>query len=235
MMKLPIKNKHGFTLIEVMITIVVFSVIITAVYAAHTSQQNTYQVQDKVVEMQQNIRAAMYLTTSDIRMAGYDPLGTTGAGITVALPGRLQLTADLDDNGALGDPEELIDIGFSDAVNKDADGDGIPDSDSDGDGVPDAISVGRRIDNSAGGYQPIAENIQAVEFLYFDSAGAVTAVLGDIRSVQITILARASRSNQKFTNTMTYTTPSGQTWGPYNDNFRRRMLTTNVRCRNLGL
>lgn len=226
-------NHKGFSLIELMIAMVVTSIIVAAVYAVHSSQQHTYQVQEEVAEMQQNLRSALYLMTSEIRMAGYDPTGNAGAGITSALPGRMQLTYDIDDNESIAGANETTSIGFSNALDKDQLGDGIPDI-INSDGNPDPIPLGKE-SGGAGGYKSIAENIQAVEFLYLDSTGAITAVINDIRSIQLTILARAGRSDPKFINSMTYTTPSGQVWGPYNDNFRRRMLTTTIKCRNLGV
>lgn len=226
------KSQNGFTLIEMMITIAVFSLIISAAFATHIAQQKTYSVQDQVTEMQQNMRAAMFFIGSELRMAGYDPEGTANAGLTTALPGRLRFTKDTDEDGALGGTDEMVDIGFSPTV--DATGNGIPDADSDGDGVPDAVAIGRQIDG-AGGYQNIAENIQALEFLYLDIDGNVTATAGDVCSVRISMLARSSRPDPDFTNAIIYTTPSGQVWGPYNDNYRRRLLTTTIRCRNLGI
>ncbi len=94
-------NNKGFTLIELMIAIVISSFIVTAVYAANTTQQRTYHAQEQVAEMQQNLRAAMSFITSEIRMAGYDPEGSGNFGITSALAGRLQFTVDLDKNGTL--------------------------------------------------------------------------------------------------------------------------------------
>lgn len=228
-------NNKGFTLIELMIAIVTSSLLVTAVYATHTTQQRTYHVQEQVAEMQQNLRAALFFITSEIRMAGYDPEGSDNFGITSALAGRLEFTVDLDEDGTLDGArsKETIDIGFTNAVSsvhRDVDGNGIPDLVNNG--IPNAVNISKQTDN-AGGYKSFAENIQALEFLYLDSTGAVTAVNNDICSIQITILARARRLDQKFTNSMIYTTPSSQTWGPYNDNYRRRMLTATIRCRNL--
>ena len=231
----------GFTLVELMITLVISSFIVSAVYSVYITQQRTYVGQDQVTEMQQNIRAGLMLMTSAIRMAGYDPKGTTGAGITGMLAGRVQFTQDITDaagtatdgDGIMGDAGEMIDLGFSPA--EDTTGNGIPDSSTNG--VPDAISLRQQSTNvtagTSGGYQPIAENIQAIEFRYLDSTGAVTTVAANVRSIQISILARAGKPDQTFTNTITYTTASGATWGPYNDHYRRRLLKTTVRCRNL--
>ena len=237
---MEVNNQKGFTLIEMMITLVIGAMITGAAYTTYSSQQKAYYTQDQVAEMQQNLRAALYLIIEELQMAGYNPNPTAGVTFSVksAMTGRIQFETDKDEDGVL-DANETIDLGLSPTF--DADGDGIPDADSDGDGVPDPKDIG----GGAGGFQPIAENIQAVEFLYLDSAETNLAPspsvsvdvndLDDIRSVQITILARAERSDPQFINSMTYTTPSGQNWGPYNDNFRRRLLTTTIKCRNLGI
>ena len=218
-------DKKGFTLIELLITILVFSVIISAVYASNTSQQKTYRAQDQVADIQQTLRAAMTVLISDIRMAGYNPMGNNPAslGVTVALPGQITIGSDLDGNGiVVGDPGEFFAIGFPDAV--DVNNDGIPD----GGGVG---TLGRNY--NSGGYKALAENIQAIEFRYFDEDGLLTVAPGSVETIQLTILARANAPDINFTDIKTYTTPSGQIWGPYNDNFRRRLATTTIRCRNL--
>ena len=55
----------------------------------------------------------------------------------------------------------------------------------------------------------------------------------DIRAVRIWILSRADREDPDFRNTKTYVVGS-QVITP-NDGFRRRLLTTTVQCRNMGL
>lgn len=240
---MAVNNQKGFTLIELLVTLVIGAMITGAAYATYSFQQKAYYTQEQVAQMQQNLRAAFYLIIEKIQMAGYDPGDSGNFGITSALAGRLQLTGDENEDGVF-DPEERLDIGFTSAVSseyRDVDGNGIPDLSTNG--VPNAVNLSIQEYSTAGnpgGYQAIAENIQAVEFLYLDSAGTNLALtpplnLGDIRSVQITILAKAERSDPEFINSMTYTTPSGQNWGPYNDNFRRRLLTTTIQCRNLGI
>ncbi|WP_020587601.1 prepilin-type N-terminal cleavage/methylation domain-containing protein [Desulfobacter curvatus] len=238
---MAINNQKGFTLIELMMTLVIGAMIAGAAYATYIFQQKSYYTQDQVAEMQQNLRAALYSVIKEIQMAGYNPVGSGNFGITSALAGRLQLTKDEDEDGVF-DPEERLDIGFTNAVSsehRDVDGNGIPDLSTNG--VPNAVNLSIQEYSTAGnpgGYQAIAENIQAVEFLYLNSAGTNLALtppvnLSAVRSIQITLLARSEHSDPQFTNSMTYTTPSGQNWGPYNDNFRRRLLTTTIKCRNL--
>lgn len=224
-------KEGGYTLVELMLTVLISGLLSAAVYAAYVSQQRTYIAQEQVAEMQQNIRAALDTMIREIRMAGFDPTSTAGTGITTALSGQIEFTQDLNADGDSNDDGEKIDFGFSAAAGNDVNRDGIPDTNG------DVLSLGRQSCNAGacGGYQPIAENIQAIEFRYLDEDGAATATINKIRSVQISILARAGRSDPNFYNNMTYTAASGANWGPYNDNFRRRLLITNVQLRNVGL
>jgi type IV pilus assembly protein PilW len=252
--KICCKSK-GFTLVELMVTVAISGFIIAAIYSAYISQQRTYLAQEQVAEMQQNIRAAIDMMAREIRMAGYDPTQSAGAGITAALAGQISFTLDNNDDdtidnngngkddepdGDTGDPGEVVDFGFSTVAGSDANRDGIPDTVING--VPESLSLGRQT-GGAGGYQPIAENIQAIEFRFLDKDNVVAALPADIRAVQISILARAEREDRDFTNTMTYTPASGVPWdlngaalgNAPNDNFRRRLLITTVQCRNMGL
>jgi type IV pilus assembly protein PilW len=83
--------------------------------------------------------------------------------------------------------------------------------------------------------QAVAENINALNFVYLDGSGNVTANPGDIRSVQITMVARTGKADREYTDTNSYSSPWGVVLAAQNDNFRRRLLTMQIRCRNLGL
>jgi type IV pilus assembly protein PilW len=214
-----------------MVAVAISGIVMAAIYSAYLTQQRTYLAQEQVAEMQQSIRAALDIMVREIRSAGYDPSRSAGAGITTASVGQLSFTRDNNGDGDTTDPSEMIDYGFSADDKFDDDRNGVPDIDNESDGV---LSLGRQIGGAAG-YQPIGDNIERIEFRYLDSAGAVTAIPADIRSVQISILARGGQPDQNFTNTMTYTAASGTNWGPFNDNFRRRLLITTVQCRNMGL
>lgn len=230
-------NQKGFTLVELMITLVISSVIMAAIYGAYRFQQHQYANQSQVLEMQQNIRAAIEFMAGEIRMAGYDPTGSAGAGFIQADINRIHFTKDttdatntaVDGDGVLdGIPTmENILFGFRNA--DDADNDGIADNGF----AP--LSLSRDNGNN---FQTIADNIHAIEFSYVMSDGSVLTTTNNfqnIESVNITILARPERPDQEFLNTLTYTTAFGNVWGPFNDNFRRRLLVTNLRCRNMGL
>lgn len=228
----------GFTLVELLIAMAVSGIVMAAVMTAFLSQHDSYLVQDNVVVMQQNIRVAMELLTSEIRMVGYNP-GNANAGIVTATAGRLGFTQDLNGDGDTADANEAITYGFS--TSADATADGIADTGS--------ANLGRNTGTATGvgggGFQLISENFQAIEFNYlmadgtFTSAPAATA-LNNIRGVRISLLARVAQADSNFTNTTIYTSASGVHWGglvgaPYNDQFRRRLLITTIQCRNLGL
>lgn len=229
-------NQKGFTLIETMIAMAIAIVIMGGIFFTFSNQQTTYVSSDRVAEMQQNLRAAMLIMSSEIREAGCDPTRKANAGVVTATSAQFQFTRDiagspLNSNhrydGDLDDANEDVTFGFSAA--NDADSDGIADT--------GAADLGR---DTGGNLQPIAEHIHAIEFNYIlkDGTRSLTPSffqLPDIRAVQISILARASHFDSNYLNSMTYTTGSGATWGPFNDNYKRRFVTTTVQCRNLGL
>jgi len=215
-------KSKGFTLVELLIAMAITGIISAAIFTAFQSQQKSYFIQDQVAEMQQNIRAAKYIMVRDIRMAGYDPYGNPGAGITAAANNTLTFTLVADNDSY------------------DNDGDNVTDESGELTTITYSLygdDIGKK--TGAGNNQPVAENIEEIEFFYTLSDGTnATAPANpiDIRSVQITILARAAKpEDPKFSNTKIYLPPSGANWGPYNDGFRRRFLSTTVKCRNMGL
>ena len=93
-------NDRGFTLIELMIAMAIAGIVAAAILMAFNSQQKTQVSQQLVVEMQQDLRAALYLMQQDIRMAGHDPQWVDG-------------NADGVDDNRLAD---LIDRGFAEEL-----------------------------------------------------------------------------------------------------------------------
>ena len=94
-----------------------------------------------------------------------------------------------------------------------------------------------------GGYQPLADNVEDLQaaFIfedggeadtYDDTDGDDTNDYDDIRSVRITILARTDRTDSGFSGQR----PAIEDHAAGNpDNYRRRLLTSVIKIRNLGL
>ena len=226
-MSLRVKKKgrddFGFTLVELMITLAMTGIIVVAIYSAYNVQQRTYYTQDQVIEVQQNLRAALDVMVREIRMAGYDPSRSNGFSITTTTANKLIFDMDLDEDGITGGTNESITYELS----------------------------GTTLDRNG---QAIAENIEAIEVQFLDAVGnplaysdidevAEQSARDDIRSVQISLLARADQRDPKYVNNTVYTPASGTAWdlngaaagNAPNDNFRRRMLMVTVQCRSMGL
>jgi len=207
---------------ELMVAMLVAGIVMAGVYSAYYSQQKSFVVQDELAEMQQNLRAAMFFMAREIRMAGCNPTGGADAGIETKEDGTINFTMDLrgkdpDDpaDGDTSDPNENITYTLADL---------------DGNGVLEIVR------DTGSGQQVVAENIDALDFRYLDENGAITASAMLVRSVQITIVARTGRGDQGYLDSTSYTNLQGtEILAPPNDNFRRKRLATNIKCRNLGL
>ena len=108
-----VHNNNGFTLLELLTTVVLATIISSIIYATYQNQQNLHRQQEAVVDMQQNSRAAIYLIGQELRMAGFDPLEAGGMGIQ---PGAnsttIQYLQDLNQDGDANDPNENTCLGF---------------------------------------------------------------------------------------------------------------------------
>jgi len=198
-----------------MAAMVIASVVMAGIYSAYYTQQKNSLVQEQTAEMRQNLRAGLNLMVREIRMAGYDPTGTANAGIVSAGSNSIIFTNDLNGDGDTNDSNEYITYSLYTSSGKQ--------------------NLGRKSTVTSSN-QPVAENIDALNFVYLDQNGSVTASLSDIRSVQITIVAKTGLKDPGYTDTNSYSNQQGtQILAPQNDNFRRRMLTMQVICRNLGL
>jgi type IV pilus assembly protein PilW len=216
-----INSQKGFSLVELMVTIAAASVLMAAISAFYHSQLKTHVTQNELVDMQQDARAAMYMMTREIRMAGFDPLNT-GAGIRLADAAQMAFDSDSDGtaDGTIGAGERFY-YGLSD-------GNLIRGSWTDPSApIPNNLSQ-------------VALNIEALDFVYLDSAGDTTTDLAAICSVQITLVARSGDQlralMRKRKDSSNYTNQQGTVILPaQNDNFRRIRLTNEVKVRNLGL
>ena len=220
-------DETGFTLVELLIALVVSGLVMAAVVSVYTVQSRSYSERDDLANVQQDLRGVLTILPMEIRLAGCDPLESHVPKILTATSTNFRFTMDTKDVGSprTNNPDRLVtgdeDIAYNFAA-----------------GVPPAAGVlGRQIDN-AGGFQPLAANIEAMEFNYILADGTTSLAPSDpnkIRAVQVSILARTVTRTQGFLNATPYRSASGAAWGPYNDNFRRRLVVTTIQCRNMGL
>ncbi len=206
-----LKNS-GFTLIELLVAIAISSVMMAAVASAYWTQMQNSRKQQLVVDMQQNLRAAMYMMERDFMMAGYDDdrNNPPAATILAALPTRFSFQYVDDSNSQVTVTYDIYDA--------------LGDGDFD---------IGRSVNGNP--RQAIAENIEGLEFYYTlaDGTQALTpADPEDVRAVGISVLARTSHATRELDN-MTYDSLSGSTNGPFNDHFIRQQITAMVICRNM--
>jgi len=221
-----IKRNDGFTLLEVLIAIFITSFVIYAIYSVYDTQQRSYVRQEEVAQMQQNVRAGMHFLGRDVRSAGYDPTGDSGAGIMVANTDGINMTMDFTEDGDVTDFVENEDITYALA------GGNLTRDKKDGNGAV-----------------VIAEKIDVLDFVYLDGSsppvvlnpGGGNVPAGNliaIESVEITMVVRSNRKDLNFINNEVYTNQQGTTilnMSGAPDHLRRRLLTTTIQCRNLGL
>ncbi len=225
-------SQKGFSLIELMVAMAIASVLMAGIYTFYHNQLKTHITQQEMVDMQQDARAAMYMMTREIRMAGYDPQNT---GATIRTANVAQMAFDSDSDGTADGVINASSERFYYALSNDADRDGLAD------GTPCNLERGGwNTPSDPVNLNPVALNIDALNFVYLDNDGITALNLADIRSVQITLVARSGDVvpvlMRKHTDNTIYTNQQGTVILPaQNDNFRRIRLSATVKVRNLGL
>lgn len=179
-------DQSGFTLIELMIAMAIGSILMVAVVSAYQIQVGSKNTQEALTDMNTTARAALEIMVHELRTAGCDPDGGAGAGIVNAGANDLTFTMDIGNTaGTSFQPDGLLD-GPNEQIRYAINANG---------------NLGRdRLDGA--GLQPLARNVDAVDFVYLDEDGVVTGTLADIRSIQITIVARSGRAAPGFMKTV---------------------------------
>ena len=218
-------TSKGYTLIEVMIAMTLFSIITAGIVSSRIAQQSQGMSQQQAMDLQQKVRAGLSIIVREIRMAGYDPYGNTpkvgiieaGNGESVNQPFIFTYVADDDDidndeDGTTDEKGELKTISYF-----------LTDLNSDG--VDEFILNDDPIDPTSGETslaetfdKLIATHVSGLSFTYLDIDNLdikdnPTTTIADIRAVKVELT--------------TTTNVSG--------NIHKRTLETIVKCRNLGL
>lgn len=227
-------NEDGFTLVEILIATAVISIIGIIISGSYVAGMRIKGEQDRIVEMQQNIRVAFHIITRDLRMAGYE--------IAVNWDPSLLKTA----NKITGNNTE---VGFSYALsstqfNTDEEGNQIFDP---GTNTNFSYYLNNRslIRNRNNGEEEVAvaDNIDFISFTYLDKDGVWNEepplISSDIRAVGVTLVARTSTADKKpSTGSRIFNDafiPDKEIFNSPADNFRRRAASTVVNLRNFGI
>lgn len=211
--------EKGFTLVELMVTLVLTSIAAVGIYRGYLSYLTSYDVQEQVVEMQQNLRVAMNRMVKEFRMGGYDP---TGAGVGGFDPDgtdsgtEISFTMDLNEDGVIGTGDrEKITYRYDDSDN----------------------SLDRRVDD--GNFISVIHNVDALDFQYLQGDGTTEASSAEeIRVIQISLVVCTTNEDYSYTNNDTYFNQREMpevVFDSQGDHCRRRVLHASVQCRNMGL
>jgi type IV pilus assembly protein PilW len=196
----PAAGSGGFTLMETLVALCLGVLVIGGLASFFRTQGQALKSREGVVEMHQSLRAAMAVMIGELRMAGFNPLRRIPLGIAAA--GSDSITFRLDRG--------------SDRDGIDNDGNGVrDDSDPGGKHIPNGTPedpnewityrlygrggetvLGRRSTRN-GSFQPLAESVESLRFVYYGDAAAIpmTAPVADpgtIRSIGIVLKGRTA-------------------------------------------
>ena len=99
------KNKKGFTVLEMVISLGIMSIALTSIYGLYMTYVRVYTTEGVTSRVQQGVRAGINMMVRDIRMAGLDPEGVGTFGIVEANAQSIRITADRDMDGDLDEPD----------------------------------------------------------------------------------------------------------------------------------
>jgi prepilin-type N-terminal cleavage/methylation domain-containing protein len=280
-----LRKNNGITLIELLVALSISGILVGAIYRTFIGQQKTYTVQERVVDMQQNVRAAINRMMTEIRMAGFGNVSMLlpapyGSGPGVTIGGTTYNDVVNPNTPVAGSVTILCGMGSTiitgfPALNQitvnsltDSQGNTLFDT-----GDRQYVSIGGiesyRITNIAGNTltlsgnltyahpvntlvfairavsyqvdgtltllrdeiprpstqavaqpQPIADNIENLQFVYLNANGNPPAQNADIRVIEVTLRARTDSSD-----------PDYKSDGGY----RKRQIASRIHLKNMGL
>ena len=231
--------ERGFSLMEVLISMAVFTLVVFAIFSTFESGAGTYAKGDMKADIHQNTRGSMELMVREIRLAGYFPenfpfimpagpptgcVGPPFVGISNAAATTITICSDIDgDNSS----EMVVYTWFGDT-----DVDNIVD--------PGENEIRRQVTDDTG-LQPqevIAFNISQFTFQYFDGSNPTVQLNPGACLNNTTFPCDIARVNIAMTGSEPLQQSAaigGRSPSPFATRVRNYQLGTDVRPRNLGL
>jgi type IV pilus assembly protein PilW len=176
-----LRDQAGATLVELTITLVVFALIVTAIFAVWEQSQRAYFQGSEAAELQQNARVALEQVVREVRQAGYDPcryLAACPSAFDPDQPGVFPIQA-------MG-PSSVW-------IRADRNGDGNTAGDDESICFYASGGVLRRkttgVDCTTGG-EELARNITGFTLTYHRFNGATTAIWSEVKLVRVSVSAQ---------------------------------------------
>jgi hypothetical protein len=220
-------------------------------YQIFHSHQYNYIAQGDSIELQQNLRAGIYLKTKDILLSRYNPEEIENIGFTSNLNSYNIFSdtqdTDIDYNTEFDRIAFYTDKNGRNGIELDSDPDNTDDTYDNGEegefiayrlkgtALQRFNSERFAVDfNVANAWQSIATNVDALNFVFINDAGETTTDPNEARAVQLSLLVRSSKKDHEYTNRTIYENYQGEEICDHctNDNYHRRLIRMTVRIRN---
>ena len=182
----------GFTLVEMLLSIVILAIVSAGVLSTFNNSQLSYQSHEDVAEVISKSRFSMDQLMTYFRQAGNDPQGylasNTISPIEILGTGHVRINSDL--TGAVPDPSDP-----TDPLKSTGDPDGTLDN------LYEQViarydSAQQRIYLDIGyGEEILASDISSFDLTFYDSAGNTTTTESDIVRVQAELVADSAGGN----------------------------------------
>ncbi len=221
-----VAGESGFTMVEMLVYLVISSMVAGAVGMAFVGQNKSYNTQQEISKVQQNIRAATSLMGNELRYAAFDPTDGKLAGFTT-----------VNSNS----------VTFSYLVDSDSDADF--DTDDDLRRVTYSLNgsnIERRVEQGAADNTSVlAENVEQLQFEYllddqttWEGSPADPDAVIAVKVIILGITNRTVATNVDAGQFVPSLEENGvvDDWSPgADDGFGRRMVSIVVQCRNQGV
>ncbi len=174
-----VQKGDGFTIAELLIAMALSVIVMGAIYNVFISSNRSFHTQDRVADAQQRVRTGLVFMARDIRMAGFDPTRSAGAGVEAATATKLRFTADMNRvNGIEDTNRERITYEYDAANNR----------------LLQFLYEGTGSETS----QTMIDSVNTMSFTYLDpddntiAAPVAAAELGNIKTVVVSLSVRGT-------------------------------------------